>query len=243
MKAIAHNRLILLACCLIGLLLPLSPLLQAGDYDVSYLWTKDIQSAKEYAEKIKRILGKNAATKIKLVRSKSLYGVIYDRDGDYNKVLRLALHHARLLHQTGATMKSGLSAACPIRDSGYWSITKQSSKTRQKPNLSSSLDSRLEADIDRYIKKLRKRGILLKTDRTSFVVFDISKQKKVVSINQDEPMMAASLIKNFVMLAYFHQVKRNRLRHTNLNRMHLRRMIQKSSNPSTNYFLRLLGSM
>jgi beta-lactamase class A len=103
------------------------------------------------------------------------------------------------------------------------------------------LDSRLEADIDRYIKRLRKSGILLKTDRTSFVVYDISKRKKVVSINEDEPRMAASLIKNFVMLVYFHQVKYNHLKHTNPNRRHLRRMIQRSSNSSTNYFLRLLG--
>jgi beta-lactamase class A len=103
------------------------------------------------------------------------------------------------------------------------------------------LDSRLEAKIDRYIKSLRQGNTLSVTDRTSFVVYDISMQKKVVSINEDDFRMAASLIKNFVMLAYFHQVKYNRLQHTNTNRIHLRRMIQNSSNSSTNYFIRLLG--
>ncbi|MFQ6041516.1 MAG: serine hydrolase [Candidatus Poribacteria bacterium] len=243
MKTRDKNRRMLLVCCLIGLLLLLPSILPARNYyDVSYLWTKDIQSAKEYALKIKRVLGPNAARKIEVVRSKSnRYGVIYDRDGDYQTVLRLALYHARLLKRSGITTESGLSAACPIRDSGYWPIKKRYSKTIQKPNLTSSLDSRLEADIDRYIKRLRRRGILSKTDRTSFVVYDISMQKKMASINEDEPIMAASLIKNFVMLAYFHQVKHNRLRHTSLNRLHLRRMIQRSSNPSTNYFIRLLG--
>ena len=53
--------------------------------------------------------------------------------------------------------------------------------------------------------------------------------------------MAASLIKNFVMLAYFHEVKHKRLEHTNKNRQQLRRMIQNSANTSTNYFIRLLG--
>ncbi|HIE29479.1 TPA: hypothetical protein EYP66_19595 [Candidatus Poribacteria bacterium] len=239
MKARHYNRLMLLVFVLIGFLLPLFPLFAAGNYDVSYLWTTDVKSAKEYALKVKRVLGPDAARKIKVVRSKSnRYGVIYDRDGDYQTVLRLALHHARLLYQSGIAKKSGLSAACPIRNRGYWSIT----TTRPKPmNRSSSIiDSRLEADIDRYIKRLRQRGVLKKTERTSFVVYDISKQKKVVSINEDEPRMAASLIKNFVMLAYFHQVKRNRLKHTDINRMHLRRMIQWSSNPSTNYFIRLL---
>ena len=106
---------------------------------------------------------------------------------------------------------------------------------------SGSVDSRLEADIDKYIKRLRQRKILSYTDATSFVVYDIDKQKKVVSINEDRPMMAASLIKNFIMLAYFHQVKHKQLRHTNQNRLHLRRMIQKSYNSSTNYFIKLLG--
>ena len=231
MKTKDYNRLVLLILGSIGLLLPLSSLIAAGSYDISYLWTNNLQAAKDYALKVKRVLGPNAARRIKVTRSKSnQYGVIYDRDGDYQKVLRLALHHAKLLHQSGIAKKSGISAACPIKDRGYWSINQQS-----------SIDSRLEADIDRYIKRLRKRGTLSRTDRTSFVVYDISKQKKAVSINEDEPRMAASLIKNFVMLAYFHQVKRNRLKHTDENRMHLRLMIQRSSNPSTNYFIRLLG--
>ncbi len=105
----------------------------------------------------------------------------------------------------------------------------------------STLDSRLEASIDRYIKKYRRSRQLASTERTSFVVYDLSRQKKVVSINEDRPMMAASLIKNFVMLAYFHEVKQRRKVHTDKNRRQLRLMIQKSSNPATNYFIRLLG--
>ncbi|MXY99774.1 serine hydrolase, partial [Candidatus Poribacteria bacterium] len=41
--------------------------------------------------------------------------------------------------------------------------------------------------------------------------------------------------------AYFHEVKYGRQRHTDNNRNHLRAMIRVSSNPSTNYFIRLLG--
>ena len=129
MKAIDYKQLIF---CLIGFLLPLSSLLAAGNYDVSYLWTTDMQAAKEYALKVNTVLGKNSARKIKVVRSTSnRYGVIYDRDGNYQTVLRLALHHARLLHQSGIAKKSGLSAACPIRDGGYWSIEQQSSMNRK----------------------------------------------------------------------------------------------------------------
>ncbi len=104
-----------------------------------------------------------------------------------------------------------------------------------------TIDSQLEADFEYYIKSQRRRKRLSASDRTSFVVYDISKNKKLVSINEDRQMMAASIIKNFVMLAYFHEVKYGRQRHTDNNRGHLRAMIWKSSNPSTNYFINLLG--
>ena len=104
-----------------------------------------------------------------------------------------------------------------------------------------TIDSPLEANFESYIKRRRSRKILAATDRTSFVVYDISKRKKLVSINEDRQMMAASLIKNFVMLAYFHEVKYGRQKHTSVNKGNLRNMIRWSSNPSTNYFIRLLG--
>ena len=114
----------------------------------------------------------------------------------------------------------------------YWSVPS---------NLRGTIDSPLEASFELYIKNRRNRRILSTTDRTSFVVYDISKNKKLVSINEDRQMMAASLIKNFVMLAYFHEVKHGRKAHTAVNKGHLKAMIQWSSNPSTNYFIRLLG--
>ena len=114
----------------------------------------------------------------------------------------------------------------------YWSVPSK---------LRGTIDSPLEATFELYIKNRRNRRILATTDRTSFVVYDISKNKKLVSINEDRQMMAASLIKNFVMLAYFHEVKYGRKAHTAVNKGHLKAMIQWSSNPSTNYFIRLLG--
>lgn len=104
-----------------------------------------------------------------------------------------------------------------------------------------SIDSPLEQNIDNFVKQFRRRGPLLSTDRTSFVVYDLSRGKKLVSINEDTPRMAASLIKNFVMLAYFHEVKQGRLKYTERSRYHLRNMIQVSSNSSTNYFINLIG--
>ena len=108
-------------------------------------------------------------------------------------------------------------------------------------SIDQSIDSPLEQNIDDFIKQFRHKGPLASTERTSFVVYDLSRDEKLVSINEDTPRMAASLIKNFVMLVYFHEVKHGRLHHTDRNRYHLRRMIQISSNDSTNYFIRLIG--
>lgn len=104
-----------------------------------------------------------------------------------------------------------------------------------------TIDSPLEQNIDDFIKQYRRRGPLASTDRTSFVVYDLSRGKKLVSINEDTRRMAASLIKNFVMLVYFHEVKYGRQQHTNTNRYHLKQMIKASSNRSTNYFINLVG--
>jgi beta-lactamase class A len=217
----------------------------ARTYDVSYFWGHKQRYANAYASKVKQALGPNIAKQIKVVQNhKGQYGVIYDRDGNYETIRRMAGNHAKLLRQAGVTKARGYDAAYPIPDQHYPSVPSKKPPSNQRPQpqrLDTTLDSNLEANIDRYIKRLRFRGALASTDRTSFVVYDVTKQKKVVSINEDQTMMAASLIKNFIMLAYFHEVKHKRLEHTAENRRQLRQMIQRSANTSTNYFIRLLG--
>ena len=248
----------LFTCSLISFLLTASVSFAARTYDVSYFWGNK-QNANAYASKVKQALGPNIAKQIKVVRNaRGQYGVIYDRDGNYETVHRVAMNHTKLLRQAGVTKARGYDAAYPIPDQHYPSVpSKPSSKQKPKPStpskktpikqrpqpgrLDTTLDSSLEANIDRYIKGLRFRGVLSSTDRTGFVVYDVTQQKKVVSINEDQTMMAASLIKNFIMLAYFHEVKHKRLEHTAENRRQLRLMIQRSANISTNYFIRLLG--
>ena len=242
------------------MLLPVSVSFAARTYDVSYFWGKKQQYANTYASKVKQALGPNIAKQIKVVRNqKGLYGVIYDRNGNYETVHRVARSHAKLLRQAGVTKAKGYDAAFPIPDQHYPSASSKMPSSAQKPRpsasskkppskqrpqpqrLDSTVDSNLEASVDQYIKGLRFKGVLSSTDRTSFVVYDVTQQKKVVSINENQTMMAASLIKNFIMLAYFHEVKHKRLVHTAENRRQLRLMIQKSANTSTNYFIRLLG--
>ena len=170
------------------------------------------------------------------------FAPIHNEDVDLVESTELIRQHNPLLCQANLKKQRGFEAIDLLQDRGEAPPklpSKASPKKSQSPEL--SVDSPLEAGIDRYIKSIRYRRTLASTDQTSFVVYDISKGKKVVSINEDQPMMAASLIKNFVMLVYFHEVRQGRLRHTNQNRLHLKNMIQRSYNSSTNYFIRLLG--
>ena len=114
--------------------------------------------------------------------------------------------------------------------------------TSESASEGKSIDSPLEQEIDGFIKQYRIQNKLTNTDKTSFVVYDLYHNKKLVSINEDTERTSASQIKNFVMLVYFHEVKQGRLLHTDTNRQHLKRMMGVSSNTSTNYFINLIGS-
>lgn len=61
----------------------------------------------------------------------------------------------------------------------------------------------LEEKIDTYIKGLHQQRYLAQSDRTSIMVYDLVEDKTIVDINADQPRMAASLIKPFVMVAAY----------------------------------------
>ncbi|MBI2655994.1 serine hydrolase [Candidatus Woesearchaeota archaeon] len=75
----------------------------------------------------------------------------------------------------------------------------------------SAIDSPLESRIDAYVKARRRSGYLSNTDQFSITVYDIEHDRKLVSINEDTRRMAASTIKNFVMLAVFDQIDEGRI--------------------------------
>ena len=104
-----------------------------------------------------------------------------------------------------------------------------------------SVDSELESQIESYIKSLRGRGVLRGDERTAWLVYDFSSGKKLVSINEDTPLQAASMIKPFLALAFFHQVEAGKLIYGSESRRKLELMIQKSNNDATNWVMRQTG--
>ncbi len=107
----------------------------------------------------------------------------------------------------------------------------------------SNNDTMLESRMGSFIQEKRKSGYLNPADEISVTVYDIDNNRKVVSINEDARRMAASTIKDYVMLAVFHQINRKKIKYSRRIQRLLERMIRESHNPSTNSLIRELGGV
>ncbi|TKB25384.1 serine hydrolase [Desulfopila sp. IMCC35006] len=101
--------------------------------------------------------------------------------------------------------------------------------------------SKFEQSIEQYIDTLRKEGRISSDESTGWMVYDLEKNESVIDINADQEFQAASMIKPFVALAYFHQVNAGKLKYTSTSRQKLEAMIQRSNNAATNWVMRQVG--
>ncbi len=101
----------------------------------------------------------------------------------------------------------------------------------------------LESKIEKAVKSMRRRGLLDRRERTAWSVYDFTSGVKLVSINEDRSMQAASMIKPFVAQAFFIQHNANPARYPYNNREKylLERMIRYSSNSATNKLIDIVG--
>jgi beta-lactamase class A len=104
-----------------------------------------------------------------------------------------------------------------------------------------SVNLQFEKNIEEFINELRRKGNLNSNERTGWVVYDMSKNEHLVNINADEVFQAASMIKPFVSLAFFHQVKHGSLKYGPKSRKNMEAMIQYSNNASTNWIMKMTG--
>ncbi len=112
-----------------------------------------------------------------------------------------------------------------------------------KSTRSQSYDESLEDKITDRVTDLRKRGRIGKDETTAWYVYDLKTNSCVACINEDKLMQAASMVKPFVALAYFHQLGAGKIKgeYTAKDKKNMERMIQKSSNSATNYFIGKCG--
>ncbi len=113
--------------------------------------------------------------------------------------------------------------------------------TQSKLVILSPTVSKFEQSIEAYIDSLRRKGRIAEDESTGWVVFDLEKNKSVIDINADQKFQAASMIKPFVALAFFHQVKIGKLKYGSESRKKMESMIQRSNNAATNWVMRQVG--
>ncbi|SHO45576.1 serine hydrolase [Desulfopila aestuarii] len=98
-----------------------------------------------------------------------------------------------------------------------------------------------ERNVEQLIKRLRSSGKIRSDEKTGWMVYDLENDRNLVNINANQVFQAASMIKPFVALAYFHQVKRGKLKYGSKSRQMMEAMIQRSSNTATNWVMRQVG--
>ncbi len=101
--------------------------------------------------------------------------------------------------------------------------------------------SQVEKSIEVYINKLRRKGKISKDESTGWMVYDLMRDRPIVDINADKEFQAASMIKPFVALAFFHQAKAGKFVYGRKSRRKMEAMIQRSNNSATNWIMRQVG--
>ena len=226
-----------------------SHLLAANLYDVSYLWHHNLASAFDYREKIARILGPDVSKALKVVSKANLFGVVYQRGGDGAAANKIARFHSQLLRSKGFEEAVSVRALdwTVLEDERNWQTP---IGLDEKSNVTQGDEGRtagqreiynIEKAVESYIKGLRDKGKISPDERTGWSVYDFTTREKLVTINENMQFQAASLVKPFIAAAFFHKVQRGDFVYGKKSRRHMERMIQHSSNHSTNWIIRQLG--
>lgn len=102
-------------------------------------------------------------------------------------------------------------------------------------------ETSVERGIEELIGQMRRQGKLDRDESTAWMVYDLTSGKSVVDINADKTFQAASMIKPFVALAFFHRVKQGELIYGQRSRRKMEAMIQRSDNGAANWVMRYAG--
>lgn len=216
--------------------------LAAQGYDVSYVWSRNLTSVKDYHKQVARVLGQNVAKDLKVVAKDEVYGLIYRRNGNSASTARVVKSHSKLLRA------AGLDVVSPIKAQD-WNEVDNSPLPKKiltapapppKMSRSKAIED-LETAVEAYIDELRRAGKIASDERTGWSVYDFTTGKKLVTINEDVQFQAASLVKPFIAAAFFHKAEQGELVYGPKSRRHMQRMIQYSDNASTNWIIRQVG--
>ncbi|MEA3639236.1 MAG: serine hydrolase [Lamprobacter sp.] len=101
----------------------------------------------------------------------------------------------------------------------------------------------LQSQVIRLVKRQREEGIIRADERTAWSVYDFTGAKKLVSINEEVPHQAASMLKPFVAQAFFYSMQEqgSKLRYTAAIRNSMEAMIRDSSNTATTEIMQIVS--
>lgn len=139
-------------------------------------------------------------------------------------------------HVQAVAQKSGSSEDS---HSAQGSIARSAASEQQITT--SSSQSKVERRVAEYLNDLRAKGVIGKDEETGWMVYDLENDRSLVDINANVEFQAASMIKPFVALAFFHQVREGKLQYDTKSKKQMEAMIQRSSNPATNFIMRRAG--
>lgn len=103
--------------------------------------------------------------------------------------------------------------------------------------------SDLQKRVNQLVKQQRRQGRIAVNERTAWSVYDFQTGRKLVSINEEQSLQAASMVKVFVALAYFYLNTRypHRYPYTHQQRQLMEDMLVRSGNRATNQLMQQCG--
>ncbi len=111
------------------------------------------------------------------------------------------------------------------------------------PALLTAAPDVLQSQVSALVNRLRAEGRISPIEHTSWSVYDFSTRQKLVSINEDIPRQAASMMKPFVAQAFFYSAERrgSGLQYTSSIRDLMVKCIRHSDNPATNELMQIVS--
>jgi beta-lactamase class A len=238
-------------------------------YNVSYGLGPNLDALKRTYSRIYHYLGEEVGKNLFIEQTDAgNYTLIYRRRGDKESTLRVARKHSRLLRKKKITASITpednnpvvFGEASHLDDDEEPAAPAESAENAVQPpttpaQVQESLtpseqkivvnqapdDTEVERHIESFIKELRDKGKITEDEMTGWMVYDFTGDRCLVDINANQAFQAASMIKPFVALAFFHEVKRGRLIYGPKSRRKMEAMIQRSNNAATNWIMRQVG--
>lgn len=238
-------------------------------YNVSYGLGPNLESLKKQYCEVYRYLGSEVGKNLFVEQTAGdNYTLIYRRRGDRSTTHAVARKHAAILKRAGisTTIIAEKNNTVVFGESSYLDekvsvvVIKEPAKQKPETDTVPTLNeykqlagsskvrpsskpqvTRVEEFIESYIKDLRGKGRIANDERTGWMVYDLTRGESLADINGEQSFQAASMIKPFVALAFFHRVKQGELIYGPKSRRKMELMIQHSNNEATNWVMRMVG--